>query len=691
MMATRDLLIEIGTEELPPKALQRMRDALQASLDKLLDENYLEHGSSQAYAAPRRLAVLIRDVPEAQPDREVNKRGPALQAAFDEDGKPTRPAEGFARSCGVGVSELQQLETDKGTWLAFTSTVAGQPATEIIPGLLEKALKALPMPKRMRWGSSDIEFVRPLHWIVLLFGDTAVKASILGINSDRYSRGHRFHHPHNIAIGSPESYAETLQQSGKVIADMAQRRASIEAQASEAGVALGGQAHIEPALLDEVNALVEWPVAISGGFDKRFLEVPAEALISSMQDHQKYFPVMDADGKLLPHFITIANISSSQPQQIRAGNERVIRPRLEDAVFFWNQDRKQSLHSRAARLDHMTFQKKLGSLGDKQRRISAIASHIAAELNIDVPQVQRAAALCKCDLVTSMVNEFPDLQGIMGRYYASHDGEDAAVAEALDEQYQPRFAGDALPASGPGQALAIAERLDTLTGIFAIGQTPTGDKDPFGLRRSALGLLRILIEKQLDLDLTRLIDTAAQLLPAEVQAEAITEDLFSFMMERLRAYYLDAGYDSHIFAAVLARQPARPLDFDQRIRAVRSFGELAEAESLAAANKRIRNILRKAETAIPASCQQQLLQEPAEQALATAVSALQTAVEPLFQQRRYTEALRELAALQAPVDAFFDQVMVMADDTKLRDNRLALLDSLSRLFLQVADISLLQK
>ncbi len=689
--ATRDLLIEIGTEELPPKALRRMRDALRDSLDTLLTENHLQHGASQAYAAPRRLAVLIKDVPEAQPDREVTRRGPALQAAFDDNGQPTKPAEGFARSCGVAVTELQQLETDKGTWLVFNSTAAGKPATEIIPGLLEKALKTLPMPKRMRWGSSDIEFVRPVHWVVLLFGTDPVKTQILGINSDRYSRGHRFHHPENIAITTPESYAETLQQTGRVIADMEQRRTLIQAQVSEAGSTLGGHAHIDPALLDEVTALVEWPVAITGGFDKRFLEVPPEVLISSMQDHQKYFPVMDAEGRLMPHFITIANISSKDPDQIRAGNERVIRPRLEDAVFFWNQDRKQSLESRAPQLDSMTFQKKLGSLGDKQRRIGAIASAIAAALDIDVSQVQRAAALCKCDLVTSMVFEFPDLQGIMGRYYAAHDGEDETVSRALDEQYQPRFAGDELPSSGAGQALAIAERLDTLTGIFAIGQTPTGDKDPFGLRRSALGLLRILIEKQLDLDLTALIDTAAQLFPAEVQAATVSQDLFSFMMERLRAYYLDAGYDSHMFAAVLARQPARPLDFDQRIRAVRAFGELAEADSLAAANKRIRNILRKATTEIPSTCRKELLQEPAEQALAAAVRELETAVQPLFQQREYTEALCKLAALQAPVDAFFDEVMVMADDTRLRDNRLALLSSLSQLFLQVADISLLQK
>jgi glycyl-tRNA synthetase beta chain len=408
-----------------------------------------------------------------------------------------------------------------------------------------------------------------------------------------------------------------------------------------------------------------------------------------MQDHQKYFPVMDDAGKLLPHFITVANIASKDPDQIRAGNERVIRPRLEDAVFFWNQDRKQSLESRAPQLDNMTFQKKLGSLGDKQRRIGDIAAVIAAALGIDVSRVQRAAALCKCDLVTSMVFEFPDLQGTMGRYYAAHDGEDDAVARALDEQYQPRFAGDELPCSGTGQALAIAERLDTLTGIFAIGQTPTGDKDPFGLRRSALGILRILIEKQLDLDLRALIDTAAQLFPDDVKAPVITQELFAFMMERLRAYYLDAGYDSHIFAAVLARQPVRPLDFDQRMRAVRAFRQLAEADSLSAANKRIRNILRKAGTDIPASCSKDLLQEPAEQALATAVEDLEATVRPLFEQRAYTDVLCKLAALQTPVDAFFDQVMVMAEDSRLRDNRLALLNSLSELFLQVADISLL--
>jgi glycyl-tRNA synthetase beta chain len=690
MTATRDLLIEIGTEELPPKALGRMRDALQSSLQSLLEENGLAHGNSRAYATPRRLAVIIGDVPVAQADRDITKRGPAVKAAFDADGKPTKPAEGFARSCGVAVSELEEMETPKGRWLVYNSTVTGKATTDLIPALLEKALKALPMPKRMRWGNSDIEFVRPLHWVVLLFGEEPVAANILGVDSGRYSRGHRFHHNEPIAIAAPGAYVETLEQDGMVEVDMERRRESIRTQVTEAGAALGGQALIDAALLDEVTALVEWPVAISGSYDPRFLEVPAEALISSMQDHQKYFPVIDEQGKLLPFFITVANIASKDPEQIKAGNERVIRPRLEDATFFWNQDRKQSLHSRATQLDDMTFQKKLGSLGDRQTRIGAIATTLAGQTGFDVEPIQRAAALCKCDLVTSMVFEFPDLQGIMGRYYALHDGEDERVATALDEQYQPRFAGDALPDSETGQALAIAERLDTLVGIFALGQKPTGDKDPFGLRRSALGLLRILIEKQLDLDLRSLIDNAASNYPAALKVHTIGDDLFSFMMERLRAWYLDAGYTVPVFAAVLARQPARPLDFDQRMRAVRAFHDLPEADSLSAANKRIRNILRKAETAIPAQYEKALLQEPAEQALAAALEDLDTQTSPLFKQRNYTTALCKLAALHAPVDDFFDNVMVMTDDEALRDNRLALLQALSDLFLQVADISLLQ-
>lgn len=689
-MMEHDLLIEIGTEELPPLAMRRLAEAFAASLDTLLNDNHLPHGASKAYASPRRLAVIVENVPAGQPDREVVRRGPALTAAFDEDGNPTKPAEGFARSCGVTVAELDQLETKKGSFLARRSVEKGKPAADVIPELVEHALQTLPVPKRMRWGNSDVEFVRPVHWVLLLLGAQTVDADILGIACDRYTRGHRFHYNEKIAITEPAAYVETLEQTGKVLVDMERRRDLIHSQVSAAGTALGGTASIDDDLLDEVTALVEWPVAVTGSFDSRYLEVPAEALISSMQDHQKFFPVLDTDGRLMPNFITIANIASKDPQQVSAGNERVIRPRLEDASFFWNQDRKQTLQNRTEKLGAVTYQKQLGSLRDKQTRIANIATSIAESAGFDVQKVQRAAGLCKCDLLTSMVYEFPDLQGIMGRYYAKHDGEDTEVAAALAEQYQPRHAGDDLPVTPTGQALAIADRIDTLVGIFAIGQPPTGDKDPFGLRRAALGVLRIMIEKQLDLDLRALIDVSAGIFPDTVDAASIGDDLFVFMMERLRTYYLDNGYDIDVFESVMARQPLRPRDFDQRMEAVKSFRNLPESISLAAANKRIRNILRKADSAIPQNYKAELLQESAEQALAAAVNDLHAVVSPLFMEREYTVALQKLASLQAPVDQFFDDVMVMADDVALRDNRLALLHALSEMFLQVADISRLQ-
>jgi glycyl-tRNA synthetase beta chain len=690
MSETRDLLIEIGTEELPPLALRRLAEAFRSGLDRLLSEHHLQHGASQAWASPRRLAVQVEGVPLTQPDREVVRRGPNMIAAFDEEGNPTKPAEGFARSCGVAVAELDQLETDKGSFLAYRAVETGKPAGEVIPGLVEQALKGLPVPKRMRWGTSDVEFVRPVHWVLLLHGTDGLSAEILGVRADRYTRGHRFHCNEPIAVSEPAAYIDTLRETGRVLADMDARRDAIHAAVQAAGRALGGTAHIEDELLEEVTALVEWPVVISGGFDRRFLEVPPEALISSMQDHQKFFPVMDGDGRLLPHFITVANIESREPGQVRAGNERVIRPRLEDAAFFWNQDRKRTLASRAEELDHVTFQQKLGSLGDKQKRIARIATGIAAAAGGNTGHAERAAAICKCDLLTSMVYEFPELQGIMGRYYAGHDGEDREVAAAMDEQYQPRYAGDDLPTTVAGQALAIADRLDTLVGIFCIGQPPSGDKDPFGLRRAALGVLRILIERELDLDLHQLIETAAAGFPGDLKAADVTDALFDFIMERLRAYYLDSGYDTDTFEAVLARRPRKPLDFEQRMHAVKTFRNLPESASLAAANKRIRNILRKAGTEIPESHDSGLLAEPAEQALAGAITELEATVGPMFEQRDYTDALCRLAALQAPVDRFFDDVMVMAEDERLRDNRLALLNALSGLFLRVADISRLQ-
>lgn len=690
MTDKQDLLIEIGTEELPPLSLRRLAESFNTSLSDLLSEHELRHGPSHAYASPRRLAVLVEQVPLHQPDREVIRRGPALTASFDEDGNPTRPAEGFARSCGVTVAELDQLETDKGSWLAWRTREAGRPAAEIIPELIERALRTLPTPKRMRWADRSEEFVRPVHWVVLLLGEHTVNATILGLTADRFTRGHRYHCNERLPVTRPAAYVDVLEKQGRVLVNMDQRRDVIRSQVLDAARRLGGNALIEDALLDEVTALVEWPSVITGDFDRRFLEIPAEALISSMQHHQKFFPVIDADGKLMPHFITIANIESMNPGMVKAGNERVIRPRLEDAAFFWNQDRKHPLRHRTAQLDTVIFQQQLGSLGDKQRRIEALAGFIAEAIGSRVEYAQRAATLCKCDLLTSMVFEFPELQGVMGRYYATHDGEPAEVAAALNEQYQPRFAGDLLPVTRTGQALAIADRLDTLTGIFAIGQPPTGDKDPFGLRRAALGVLRIMIERELDIDLHELIAIIAAIMPPEIKAARITDELFDFMMERLRAYYLDAGYESDVFEAVIVRRPLRPIDFDQRMRAVKTFRNLPESVSLASANKRISNILRKSGAEIPAVYDRALLREDAERELASAIDGLEREVNPFFERRAYTEALCRLAALRDPVDKFFDTVMVMADDPQLRQNRLALLNALSGLFLRIADISRLQ-
>ncbi len=690
MSARRDLLVEIGTEELPPKALRRLSEAFASGLRQGLADAALAPTGLQAFAAPRRLALLIQGVPEQQPDRENLRRGPAMTAAFDGEGNATKAAQGFAASCGVTVEELDQLETDKGSFLSYRAVEPGQQASALIPDLVRKALAGLPIPKRMRWGAGTDEFVRPVHWVVLLFGDQVIEAEILGVTAGRETRGHRFHHPDPLYLAEPQAYGPLLATQGHVLADLDARREAVRAQVLEAGERLGGRAMVNDDLLDEVTALVEWPVAVSGRFDTRFLEVPAEALISSMQDHQKYFPVVDHDGKLLPHFITIANLDSRDPDQVRAGNERVIRPRLADAAFFWTQDRKQRLEERIPRLQTMVFQQRLGTLADKQQRVAELAGHIAAAMGGSADLARRAAALAKCDLVTQMVFEFPELQGIMGRYYAGHDGEPEEVAVALDEQYRPRFAGDDLPAHVTGQALALADRLDSLVGIFAIGQPPSGDKDPFGLRRAALGVLRILIEGERDLDLHALLVRAADLLPADLKADQVVDAVFDYMMERLRGYYADSGIAIDTFDAVLARRPTRPLDFQQRLRAVEEFRQLAESPSLAAANKRIRNILRKTEEAIPEQIDAGLLREDAERELAQALDGLAVSVGAQFDAGQYTEGLQRLAALRAPVDRFFDEVMVMVDVPGLRANRLALLGSLEALFLRVADLSRLQ-
>jgi glycyl-tRNA synthetase beta chain len=691
----RDLLIEIGTEELPPKALLRLSQAFTDGVRKGLEQAALAFGNVHSYAAPRRLAIWIEQLATAQADREQIRRGPALTAAFDGEGNATPGAQGFARSCGVTMEQLERLETDKGAWLIYRVMERGRASADLIPDIVSQSLHQLPIPKRMRWGAGTAEFVRPVHWIVLLFGDTVIDAEILGVQSDRETRGHRFHHPQAIYIGEPAAYAPLLETEGRVMADFAARREAIRGQVIEAGVAAGGRALIADDLLDEVTALVEWPVAVVGDFETRFLDVPSEALISTMQDNQKYFPVVDSADKLLPHFITISNIVSRDPIQVKAGNERVVRPRLTDAAFFWNQDRKQRLETRIDKLGTMVFQTKLGTLLDKQKRVATLAGHIAAAIGADKQLAERAAMLAKCDLLTHMVFEFPELQGVMGRYYAQHDGEPAEVAQALDEQYRPRFAGDALPETATGQALAIADRLDTLVGIFAIGQPPTGDKDPFALRRAALGMLRIFIEGRRDLDLVHLLVEAANNLKDTLKLDDnkiadIAKTVFEFMMDRLRAYYTDAGIAPDVFDAVLAQVPRRPLDFHARLHAVTQFRALPEAESLAAANKRIGNILRKSEEKIPGTVDAARLIDTAELDLAKALDELLDGVSAQFDHGDYTAGLRRLAALREPVDRFFDNVMVMAEDAALRANRLALLQQLQGLFLRVADLSRLQ-
>ncbi len=692
MSNTRNLLIEIGTEELPPTALKRLSTAFTDGIVEGLAKAELSHGEVKSYATPRRLAVLVSDLITGQQDKEVERKGPSLKAAFDDDGNPTKAAEGFARSCGTDVNALQTVETEQGAWLVFRSRQQGRQTAELIPAIVNESLDKLPIPKRMRWGALKAEFVRPVHWLVLLFGDEVIDAEILSVQAGRETRGHRFHHPDTLYLGEPEAYAPLLESEGRVIADFNDRREAIRAQVMEAAAATGGEAIIDEDLLDEVTALVEWPVAILGNFEERFLEVPPECLISTMKSNQKYFHLLDKDGKLLPHFITISNIESSDPDKVREGNERVVRPRLSDADFFWNQDRSKRLEDHIERLKSILFQKKLGTLYDKTARVTYLAGIIADAIGGDRSHAERAAQLAKCDLMTEMVYEFPELQGIMGRYYAHHDGEHAEVAEALEEQYLPRYAGDTLPASKTGQALALADKLDTLSGIFGIGQHPTGDKDPFALRRAALGALRIVIDKGLEVDLDVLLHQAvASQEQAGIKLERDTvSEVFDFMLERLRHLYQEQGISSDAFSAVAARRPTQPLDFEQHIKAVTAFRELPEAESLAAANKRIHNILKKAEECIPQSADISKLQEPAETALAEKLAELAGKVEPLLAARDYTSALKQLAVLREPVDAFFDDVMVMVDDAELRANRLGLLNQLQGLFLRVADLSLLQ-
>ncbi|QEM83651.1 glycine--tRNA ligase subunit beta [Halomonas binhaiensis] len=688
-MAAQTLLVELGVEELPPGAINALSDSFADGIRRGLNEAGVAFEGTTAYSTPRRLAVRVEGLSDKQPDREVEKRGPALAAAF-KDGQPTKAAEGFARSCGVSVDQLIHLETDKGTWLGFREQQQGEATTSLLPAILEKAVTSLPVPKNMRWGASRIEFSRPAHWFVVLYGDKVVPASVLGLNSGRTTFGHRFHAPQAIELAHADDYLKSLADAW-VIADREERRSRILEQVLAEAELLDATAVIDEDLLDEVNGLVEWPVALTGNFDERFLEVPAECLVSSMKANQKYFHLLDDEGLLKPAFITISNIDSSEPEKVIAGNEKVIRPRLADAAFFYETDRKHKLADRFSGLANVVFQQKLGTLADKAARSANVAAHIARKIGGDEDKARRATQLAKCDLVTEMVLEFPELQGIMGRYYAEHDGEDAEVAKALEEQYLPRFAADEIPATRTGQALAIADRLDTLTGIFGIGQRPSGTKDPFALRRAAIGTLNIMIKGELDLDLRQLLELAVAQHKELPKAEGLVQEVLDYMLERFRAWSHDEGISAEVYLAVRARPVTTPLDFARRLRAVHLFASREEAAALAAANKRVSNILSKQEHDGSISVDASLLSEDAEKALYEAVTHCRDQVDPLFQNARYSDALDVLASLRAPVDAFFDQVMVMADDSAVRNNRLALLASLQALFLEVADIAELQQ
>ncbi|MDR9437918.1 MAG: glycine--tRNA ligase subunit beta [Halomonas sp.] len=688
-MAANTLLVELGVEELPPGAIDDLSDALAEGIRRGLVEADIDFGDVLAHGGPRRLAVQVRELADKQPDREVERRGPALSAAFKE-GQPTRAAEGFARSCGVSVEALIHLETDKGTWLGYREEQQGEATTNLLPAIVGKAIGALPVPKNMRWGASRVEFSRPVHWLVMLYGDEVVQASALGLQAGRTTRGHRFHAPAPIELAHADDYLDALEQAW-VLADRDKRRERIREQVLAEAEVQDATAVIDEELLVEVSGLVEWPVALTGSFDERFLEVPAECLISSMKANQKYFHLLDHEGHLKPLFITISNIDSHQPEQVIQGNEKVIRPRLADAAFFYDTDRRRALADRAPELAGVVFQKKLGTLADKAHRSAAVAAFIAGRIDGDVAQARRAAELGKCDLVTEMVLEFPELQGIMGRYYAANDGENAEVAQALEEQYLPRFASDVIPRTRTGLALALADRLDTLTGIFGIGQRPSGTKDPFALRRAAIGVINILVKGKLVLDLRELLELAAAQHQELPYAEGLVDEVLTYMLDRFRAWARDEGIDTEVYLAVRARPVTQPLDFARRLRAVQGFSRREEAAALAAANKRVSNILNKQQHDSTTAVEPGLLQEAAEKALYEALASRRQAVMPLFAEARYSEALDVLAGLREPVDTFFDQVMVMAEDPAVRRNRLALLAGLQALFLEVADIALLQQ
>ena len=688
-MTTQNFLVEIGTEELPPKALKTLATSFADNVEAELNQAGLTFDKIEWFAAPRRLAVKVLNLATQQPSKEIEKRGPAVSAAFDAEGKPTKAAEGWAHGCGITVEQAERIATDKGEWLVHRAKIEGQPTKNLLNDIVANVLAKLPIPKPMRWADKTVQFIRPVHTVTMLLGDELIEGEILGVTSARTIRGHRFLGEKEFEIQHADQYPQLLREKGSVVADFNERKAEILAKSQAKATALGGVADIEESLLEEVTSLVEYPNVLAAKFEERFLAVPAEALVYTMKGDQKYFPIYDKDCKLLPHFIFVSNINPEDPTAIIEGNEKVVRPRLTDAEFFFKTDLKQKLVDRLPRLETVLFQQQLGTLKDKTDRIEQLAGEIAKQIGADEAKAKRAGLLSKCDLMTNMVFEFTDTQGVMGMHYARHDGEDEEVAVALNEQYMPRFAGDELPKSLVASAVALADKFDTLTGIFGIGQAPKGSADPFALRRAALGALRIIVEKNLPLDLEDLVKKSAALFGDKLTNQNVVADVVDFMLGRFRAWYQDEGIAVDVIQAVLARRPTRPADFDARVRAVSHFRTLDSAEALAAANKRVSNILAKADAAI-GEINLTACVEPAEKALAEAVLALRTEVQPLIAQGDYTAVLDKLANLRAPVDSFFDNVMVNAEDPALRQNRLAILNTLQGLFLQVADISVLQ-
>lgn len=689
-MSKQDFLVELGTEELPPKALLKLSKSFQAGVVEGLKKESLAHGEVKSFATPRRLAVLVSALDANQADRLTEKFGPAVKAAFDADGNPTRAAEGFAKSCGVTVADLGRAPKDGVEKLCYSSTLSGKSTNELLPAIVDAALAKLPIPKRMRWGASRDEFVRPVHWLVMLFGEEVVPTTIMGVKSGADSFGHRFHHPDRIHINKPNEYEALLLEPGNVVADFATRRELIRTAIVAEGEKLNANTVVDESLLDEVTGLVEYPVALTGKFDELFLKVPSEALILAMKSHQKCFYLLNKQDELLPYFVTVSNIRSNDPSQVTKGNERVIRPRLADAKFFYETDKQTSLESRLEQLKKVVFQKKLGTVYDRSLRVANLAKFIAIDTNENEAQSERAAMLSKCDLVTNMVGEFADLQGLMGSYYAANDGEPALVATAIGEQYMPKYAGGDLPSTTIGSILAIADKLDSIVGLFAIGQPPTGSKDPFALRRSAIGVLRIMVENKLDLDLLACIKASLKGFESlEVQADT-AETVFEFMLERFRSWYSDEGIPSNVFQSVMEIKPRKPYDFAKRIQAVSSFVLLDESAALAAANKRVSNLLDKVDHAsLSIEVSEALLVDDAEKILFQQLRDRELSTTPLFEAGDYTTGLAELAQLKESVDGFFDDVLVMCDDKSVQNNRIALLQRLRDIFLKVADISFL--